>query len=53
MTWHFKDDDWTEYDDPDCNACGHLEHDDDECPEQVRLGGVLNPCGCGDSSEIP
>jgi hypothetical protein len=30
----------------DC-ICGHLAHDD-ECPEQVRLGGDLHPCGCDD-----
>jgi hypothetical protein len=31
----------------DC-ICGHLAHDDEDCPEQVRLGGDLFPCGCDD-----
>ena len=31
----------------DC-VCGHLAHDGEDCPEQVRMGGVLFPCGCDD-----
>lgn len=47
MTWHFANGDWTEY--IDC-VCGHPEHGDEDCPEQVRLGvgASLSPCGCDD-----
>jgi hypothetical protein len=28
--------------------CQHEPHPGEPCPEQVRLGGVLHPCGCDD-----
>ena len=52
MSAHFADGEWTEHQDPDC-VCGHLPHEGEACPEEIRIGGplargLLAPCGCDD-----